>query len=496
MKGISEMFQSGSLFGKLVMLIGVLVGMPLMLLPFYPNERIYTLAFLVPMILSIGLGFGLCLFTKKESDGNDWRKQLQYSHVTVLMTWVYGFVAGAMPFVLSGQLTFVKALFESVSGWTTTGLSVVVVGDTPNLFLFHRSFMQFCGGLGFVMVMLMFFQGKQAMNLFRTEGHPDKLLPNLRRTARITVTMFVFFLILGTGGYWLLGMPILESVIHAMSALSTGGFSTEANSIGAYGSLGIEVVTIVLMIVGTTNFAVLWLLTKRRFRQVAQISEVRFMGVLIVGVSLIIGVGLFYTVYENLGESLRIALFNVVSALSTTGFSTVSYVAWPPYANGLMIVLMLIGGGLGSTAGGIKLSRVYIFLRMALENLKKRVAPSRRITAPYYYKAQGRTAIDTSLMEDTSGFIFYYLLVFILGTLLVSATTGTNLTEAMFEFSSALGTVGLSLGMTGPELGDGTLWVLIIGMVLGRLEMFMVFIGIQSGVTLMAQRIGMKKDTL
>ena len=145
------------------------------------------------------------------------------------------------------------------------------------------------------------------------------------------------------------------------------------------------------------------------------------------------------------------------------------------------------GGGLGSTAGGIKLSRVYLLLRITRENIHKRLSPARDVTAPHYYRAQGKTPIDNGLASNIVGFISCYLGIYIVGTLLFALTADCSLTEAMFEFASALGTVGLSIGLTGPSTGMATLVVEIIGMILGRLEIFIVWIGIYSGVSAIKQ---------
>ena len=210
-------------------------------------------------------------------------------------------------------------------------------------------------------------------------------------------------------------------------------------------------------------------------------SEIRFLFVLLLlfipptALSLAKGFG------TNFGTGLRRASFDLVSALSTTGYSTMSYADWPPFALGVMILMMLIGGGMGSTAGGMKLTRVYLLLRMLGLNIKKRILPQRTVNAPYYRKAQSKAKIDVALCEDTVGFTGCYLILFVLGSLLLTLTTGHGLMEAMFEFASALGTVGLSIGLTGPATGASTLIIEIIGMILGRLEIFIVLIGFYSG---------------
>ncbi|MDI3542428.1 MAG: trk/ktr system potassium uptake protein [Candidatus Atribacteria bacterium] len=482
-------FSNCSNYRKLMLLTGLLVAVPLIVLPFYPEDKIYTLSFALPALSSIAVGCVACMVGKHEDGKLKRRSSIQHSSMTVLFAWGWGILVGAVPFVIGGQLTFVQALFEAVSGWTTTGLSVMDVAVSPHIYLFHRSFMQFCGGLGFVMMMTMLVRDKESMNLYNAEGHPDKLMPNLKETAQTIFLMYNGFLIVGTAAYRIAGMSLFDSICHAMCALSTGGFSTKLNSIGEYNSFPIEIITIVLMLIGTTNFAVLQLLIKRKWRQVIRVSEVRFMFLLLLVFVPITAVLFMTGLNMGLGEGFRRALFNVLSALSTTGYSSMSYTSWPPLAIGVLILMMLIGGGIGSTAGGIKLPRVYLMLRITTQNIRKRLLPTRSVEAPYYIKAQGKTPIDAMLAMDTAGFVVCYLSLFIIGTLLITITAGCSLTEAMFEFASALGTVGLSIGLTTPATSTVTLIVEMFGMILGRLEIFIVLIGIYSSVIALKQRL-------
>ncbi|MVB10197.1 Trk system potassium uptake protein TrkG [Caprobacter fermentans] len=475
-----------------MLLIGLLVAAPLIVLPFYPQDAAYAASFALPSLGSIAAGIIVCLTGKRDDAEFEWRSSMQRSSLTVLFAWGWGIVFGAFPFVISKQLALVQALFEAVSGWTTTGLSVMDVSATPHIFLFHRSFMQFCGGLGFVMMMIMLVQDKQSMNLYNAEGHPDKLMPNLKKTAQTICLMYNAFLFIGTAAYVIAGMGLFDAINHTMCALSTGGFSTKLNSIGEYNSFPIEIITVVLMLIGTTNFAVLQLMVTGKWKRAFRVSELKFMFLLLLLFIPITAFSLMNGLHMGLGEGLRHALFDVSSALSTTGYSTMSYTSWPSLAVGVLVLMMLIGGGIGSTAGGIKMSRVYLMLRITTQNIKKRLLPPRSVEASYYTRAQGKTPIDSALISDTTGFVACYLGLFISGTLLLTVTAKCSLVEAMFEFASALGTVGLSIGLTTPATGTGTLVVEMFGMLLGRLEIFIVLIGIYSGVTVLKQKIGRK----
>lgn len=476
---MKNIFTNSSGIGKLMLIVSCLIIVPTFLLPIYPEDMKYFSAFFIPGIISIILSIIICILTKNKS--NEGPFTIKKGSITVLFIWLYSFFIGAIPFVLGEQLTFVQGLFESVSGWTTTGLSVIDVRITPKIYLFYRSFMQYCGGLGFVMLMVMVVQGKQAMSLYNAEGHPDQLAPNLGKTARTIFIMYFTYLLIGTFAYTCFGMSLFDAINHAMCALSTGGFSTKFDSIGAYNSIAIEVITIFLMIIGTTNFAVLLLLSKRKIKQFCKVSEIRFLfGLLIVTIP-IVTASLCCQIYMSVGDGFRVSIFNIVSALSTSGFSTMSYSGWPVFSIAIMILLMIIGGGIGSTAGGMKLTRVYLMCRIVKENIKKRISPSRTVSNPYFNRAQGKTYIDRSIESDTVGFIFCYIFIFIIGSLLITLTANCSLSDAMFEFASSLGTVGLSIGITGPTTNNATLIIEIIGMLLGRLEIFIVIIGIYSG---------------
>lgn len=491
---IKKFLVSSNSYGKIMMLMGIILIGPIMVIPFYPDESKFALAFILPAGLSIIFGGLTNIFQKQKTMNTEESYTMKTASIEVLFIWFYGFFLGALPFFLGNQLNFIKALFESVSGWTTTGLSVVNVEQIPSIYLFYRGYMQFVGGLGFVMIMVMFVQGKQSMGLFNAEGHPDKLMPNLKKTARVIFLMYFVFLLIGILSYSLFGMTLLDAVVHAMCALSTGGFSNKADSIAAYKSIYIEGVTVFLMIIGTTNFAVLLLLSKGRIKQVIRVSEVRFMfGVLGFFIPLVSAL-LVFTTYTNAGDGLRYSIFNVVSALSTSGFSTVNYMYWPGSTHAILILLMIIGGGMGSTAGGIKMSRVYLAMRIMKGNLKKRVSSGRYMQNLFYYKAQGKAYIDKDLESETISFILFYLVIFFCGSFLITITENVGLSDAMFDFASSLGTVGLSIGLTNPNTNELTLLVEIVGMILGRLEIFIVFMGAIFGVKgLVSKLIVIKK---
>ena len=479
---IKKFLYDRSNIGKIMLFIGILVIFPIIVLPFYQDEARYAYSFLIAGGSSILLGLIFFFFGSKSSDKkSSWRNSIAISNLTVLFAWLWGVLIGALPFFISGQLTFVQSLFEAVSGWTTTGLSAINVELCPQVFLFHRAFMQYCGGLGFIMMMVMFISNKQSMNLYAAEGHPDKIMPNIKKTAEAILLIYNICLVIGTIAYVIAGMTLFDAVCHSMCSLSTGGFSNKLNSIGEYDSLPIEIISIVLMLIGTTNFAALILLAKGKLKQFFRVSEVKFMFILLLVFIPMTALSLSSHLNVSFWEGLRKSSFDVVSALSTTGYSTMSYQDWPAFGIGILILSMLIGGGIGSTAGGLKMSRVYLMLRLLGQNIKSRITSPNRVEVSYYYKASGKTPIDKDVLDETVGFFLTYIVVFIVGSLSIVAVSGCELWEGMFDFASSLGTVGLSSGITGPDTAAPVLIIEMIGMLLGRLEIFIVLMSITFG---------------
>lgn len=454
-----------SIAGRMMQFEGIILLIPLFVLIFFRDEGSLAGMFIVPALVSMVGGFIVCLMSKK-------RKKLNSDRV-VLFSWIYGFILAAIPFYLYGNVSFVQAIFESVSGFTTTGLSVLDVENTPSIFLFYRSFLQYVGGLGFVMTMLIFVQGKYSIDLFKSEGHPDNLMPNIGRTAKVIFFMYSFFLVIGTMMYVACNMPIFDSIMHTMCALSTGGFSNRLDSIGYYNSVSIELVTVFLMFIGTTNFSILLLLFKGRVRDFFRASEVKFLGVIII---LLVPLMTLFLVHggETVFNGLRQSFFNAFSALSTTGYATCNYAEWPETATAVLILMMIIGGGIGSTAGGIKLGRVCIVLKKLWVEIKRKVKPDRTVMMAYYDRGYDKEVLTEDITSEASTYMSVYIILYIMGTLAFTYFAGCTLIEGGFEFASALGTVGLSIGITNGSTSAICLIIEIIGMILGRLEIFVI----------------------
>ncbi|CUQ24817.1 cation transporter [Hungatella hathewayi] len=459
--------------GIVMILAGIITLLPLFTLFFYPEEMGQAQYFVAPGVSSILAGYLLSLVLRGRRAGNLEKNQ---EMIVVLGTWVIVIFVTAIPFVLSGTYSVTQAVFETTSGLSTTGLSVVDVSTAPHIFLIHRTILLFFGGIGLVLVMTSVLSDVYGMRLYHAEGHSDRLLPNLIESARLIIGIYSGYILGGTFLYILFGMSPFDAINHAVAALSTGGFSTRAESIGYYNSTAIEMVTVILMLLGSTNFFVHLLLLKGKFKEFISHCEVRLMLFLLALFVPILTVLLMNGVYSNVPVSLRAALFQAVSALTTTGFQTVeSFAAWTPAMMFLMILLMLIGGGAGSTAGGLKIYRVYVMLKEIWWKLVRDAHPDRVVFTEQINRGGKKEVITDREKNRINAFVFFYLLLFAAGSF-VFCCYGYSIQDSMFEFASAISTVGLSVGITSYGASPVIHWTAIAGMFLGRLEIYVVLI--------------------
>lgn len=460
--------------GLICAIAGLVILSPLLALFFYPDEINLAWGLVLPGVVLTVVGALLWRFLAPKKVIS---LSLAEGSVIVVLAWIVAIVVGTIPFMLIQELNFTQAMFESTSGWTTTGLSVVDVTQASRLILLYRSNIELAGGGGFAIIALSAISGLSGSGLASAEGRTEQLAPNVRRSAKLVLSIYSGYAVVGILALWLAGMGWFDAVNHSFAALSTGGFSTRTDSIGYWDSPAVEIVTIVLMILGTVNFLTSYFLLRGKFKSVIRNGEIRLMALVIPLCVLIVFFGVAVNLYETVGKGIRVAIFEIVSALSTTGFSTVGYSDWSSLGWTIMIILMLIGGGTGATAGGIKQFRIYALYRALLWEVKRMLQPRNTITEPDYWQGDRRSFISDSQIRTIALFVFLYFLIFSLGVI-ITAAYGNSLPDSLFEYASSLGTVGLSIGVTGADAPIGLLWTQIVGMFLGRLEFFTVFIGI------------------
>ena len=461
--------------GIFAFLIGFINLLPLVLLAFKPQEIEYAHYFLIPGLTSIVVGaFIIFLFRGREKG----KLERHQDAVLVVFIWLLAILISAVPFMLTGTYNFTQSIFEVTSGYSTTGLTVVNVENTPDLFLLFRSLLQFFGGVGLVLVLTSAISDKFGMRLYSAEGHSDKLMPNLIKSGRMILSIYIGYIAIGSLFYVLFGMTAFEAINHSICAVATGGFSTRAGSIGSFNSVPIEIVTIVLMILGGTNFFVHLMLIKGKLKNVFKHVEIKLLGILLLIFIPIMTFNVLKFYDNNFLYALRVSSFQFVSAVTGTGYQTVpTFITLPSLFMLGVIIPMVLGAGMGSTAGGMKQYRVALAFKSMYWNVKDQLAHKKTIRTHFINKLGSKTIVDKDDIIQNHSFLMIYLIVLIIGTV-VFASYGYTVRDSLFEFASALGTVGLSVGITGYTANPVILWTSTLGMFLGRLEFYVVFVAI------------------
>ena len=464
-----------------IMMIGAIQLFPLIVLPFYPEELNYAPCFVIPGVLAIFVGYLLRFFLK---DIKIFKLEKNYDSLLLVLIWVLAILISTIPWMLKGDYNFSQAFFEMTSGYSTTGLSVVDVENTPHMFLLFRSITLFVGGVGFVLIITSAFSDKYGLNLYNAEGHNDRLMPNLKQSARLILSIYSAYIVFGTVAYIAFGMPVFDAINTSIAALSTGGFSVINDSIYGYHSLPIELITIVLMILGQTNFMLHLNFFRKKFDKYFNHCETKFFIFLLIVFTTMMTINLLNSEYNtDFWECLRISLFQFVTCITTTGFVSVKDLSLlPPGFVTIMILMMLIGGDQESTGGGIKQYRVIVTLKGIYYSLKESILNRKVVTTHYIYKLGEKSQLSDDEIRQTSTYILFYLILFFVGSMIFTLH-GYSLQDSMFEFSSAISTVGLSVGITNYNASNIILWTAIIGMFLGRMEIMVVFKAILRGYT-------------
>jgi trk system potassium uptake protein TrkH len=442
--------------------------LPLLLIAFYPSEIQEAVHFSDPAALLAIMGIILWrLFKVKEGV----TLNSTWGGIIVLFSWTIICVFSAFPFITGEGLSFTGAVFESVSGWSTTGLSVIDVTVASHITLFFRSLIQLLGGAGIVIMMMAAIIGPLGPGLSVAEGREIQLVPHVVKSTRIVVRLYLSYAVFGFFALWIAGMSPFDAINHAFAAISTGGFSTKPESIGYWNSASVEIVTCILMILGNMSFLTAYLLFHGKFRQALRDGEMKLLAIAIpLGIFI-----LFFTIPGTTGfaEIARAAIFQTLTAVTTTGFNTVPIDSILPLGFFTIIIFMIIGGGTYSTAGGLKQIRVYLVIKSIIWDLKQRLLPRRSVVSNFYWKGEEREFVGWNNLGRLGAFIGLYLATFVVGSAIFLAH-GYSIENSLFEFASALGTVGLSIGIISPEAPRLVLWTGTFGMLLGRLEFFVI----------------------
>lgn len=397
--------------------------------------------------------------------------------VTVALCWIVLALTGALPFMFSGEIPFfVDAMFETISGFTTTGATILSdVEALSHASLLWRSLTHWVGGMGVLVFMLIVLPlaGGQTIHLMRAESpgpSVSKLSPHLRDTAMILYAIYFGITLLEVVLLLVGGMPLFDAICTSMATAGTGGFGIWNTSIAHYDSFYLQGVVTIFMILFGINFSAYFLLLTRRFKAAFRIEEVRvYLGVIIAS-SILIAINV-RPMFSSFFESLHHAAFQVASIITTTGFSTVDFNQWPAFSKALLVLLMFIGACAGSTGGGMKCSRILLMCKSIRKEMQFLIHPR----AVRVNKMDGRR-VQHEVMRSVNVFMIAYLLLFILSVLLLSISS-EDLVTNFTAVAATLNNVGPGLELVGPAANFGFFTplskiVLMFDMLAGRLEVF------------------------
>jgi len=403
--------------------------------------------------------------------------------VCASLSWLVMSLLGCLPFVFSGAIpNYIDALFEIVSGFTTTGSSVVArPEDLPNGILYWRSFSHWLGGMGVLVFLLALSPGDGkgsgfTMHLLRAESPgPDvgKLVPKMRKTASILYLIYVVITVLNVIFLLCGGMSPLEALCTAFGTAGTGGFGTRSDSIASY-SPYIQYVTAVFMLLFGINFSCYYLILLRQFKSVFKDEELRLYLAIVAGSVLLIVLNLWGT-FQSAEETFRHAFFQVSSIITTTGFATTDFDLWPTFSKAILMILMLSGACAGSTGGGIKIARILLIFKSLRRNIRSLMHPK----AVQVVRSNG-APVEEKILDNTNAYLAAYVIIFVASFLLISLdgfSIGTNITAVLACFNN----IGPGLEAVGPTCNYSAFsplskLVLIVDMLAGRLEIFPILV--------------------
>jgi len=462
------------LLGRLLTAEGAMMLLPMFVALLY-NEQSVVWVFLITAVLCVAVG--LLLSCKKPENRVFYLKE---GFVITALGWIVISVMGCLPFVFSGSIpNFVNALFETVSGFTTTGASILSnVEVLPRGILFWRSFTHWVGGMGVLVFLLIItpMTGGSHVNLMKAESpgpQVEKLVPKVQLTAAILYGIYLAMTVLEIILLLVGGMPLFDAVTTAFGTAGTGGFGIKNDSIGGYSTYLQAVVTVFMILFGI-NFNFYFFLLLRKFSKAFAMEEVKAYLAIILASIAIITANITH-LFSNVFEAFHHAAFQVGSIITTTGFATANFDLWPQTSRTVLVILMFIGACAGSTGGGIKVSRIVILVKTIRKEFRHILHPqSVQVTAV------DKKTVPHEVVRSTNVFLMAYLVIFTLSILLISLDN-QSLTTNFTAVAATLNNIGPGLDMVGPTqnydlFSAGSKLVLIFDMLAGRLEVFPVLL--------------------
>lgn len=459
------------LLGNILHIEGVLLSVPVAVAFFYREEYSAT-SFIASAVVCLIAGAVL-----QSREPEDKRIYGREGFVVAALSWIVMSFFGAIPYYLTDSIPgFINCYFETVSGFTTTGATMLTeIEHLDNAILFWRCFTHWIGGMGILVFMLavMPLSDDRTMHLMKAEAPGplvSKLVPRVKSTAKLLYIIYIILTVLEIILLYAGGMSFFDSVIHGISTAGTGGFSNKNASIAAYNSRYFEYIITIFMLLFSVNFNLYYLMVMRDFKNVWRNEELRtFLFIVVIATAMI--TFNIYDYYPTLEAAFRHAIFQVAAIMSTTGFVTANFDLWPEFSKTILFCLLFLGACAGSTAGGIKISRFIILIKMVVREIRHIVHPR----SVNLIKLDGYK-IDSEVTRSVASFIILYIFI-LLGSFIVISLNGFDFATNMTAVTTCLSNVGPGLNMAGPTenmafFSPFSKLVLCLDMLLGRLEVF------------------------
>ena len=457
--------------GNILVFEGIILVLPLLVSLIYKeNKAIY---FLITIVIALAIGGALSKLKTKDK-----RIYAKEGFIIVALSWIVVSLIGALPFYISREIpSFIDAFFETVSGFTTTGSSIL--NDIESLskgMLFWRCFTHWIGGMGVLVFVLAFLPQSEGQNMFLMKAEVSgpvvgKLVSKVKMTARILYAIYAALTLLEIVFLLIGDMPLYDSIVHAFSTAGTGGYSIKNSSIAYYDSYYIDIVITIFMLLFGVNFNLYYLLLLKDIKQILKSEELKCYILIVFTFTAIITINTL-GVYGSVVESFRYSFFQVATIITTTGFITTDFNLWPALSQILLLLLMVIGACAGSTGGGMKISRVMILIKSAKSSIKKMISP-RSVTT---IKMEGKV-VDKQVLDFSYSYFVVYALI-LLGSMLLLSFENLDMVTIITAPLTCLGNVGPGFGeVVGPvgnfsSLSNFSKIILSFDMLAGRLELF------------------------
>jgi len=468
------------IIGALVACVGMTMVLPLAWGAYYGDGTAVPLA--LSMAITI-LSGALMFFVFRDPVAAKSAMTHREGMAIVALGWFAAGAFGGLPFYLGGTFeSVVDCVFESLSGFSTTGSSVLTnIEAVPRGILFWRSLTHWLGGMGIIVLSLAIlpFLGVGGMQLYKAEVPgpvPDKLKPRIKDTAMTLWKVYVLFSVIETILLMFGGMDFFDALCHTFGTMATGGFSTKNTSVAAFDSAYIDYVITIFMLIAGVNFSLHYLLLKWRPAAMFKDPEFRVFGVMTAVFIIIITIAVYAGGnYDSVSDSVRYTSFQVAAILTTTGFATADYELWPGITQAILLFCMFVGGCAGSTGGGMKVMRIMLLVKHSYKELFRLIHP-RSVNRV----KMGKTVVQDDVISGVWGFFILWIGLFVLAAFVV-AGTGVDVVTSFAASLACIGNIGPGIGGVGPTdnfawLPDTAKWVLTFCMVLGRLEIYTVII--------------------